>query len=171
MQNPLAPLRVVSLAALDPALEQDKAALKEYFLSRDPAALKFVEGRTPAWFTVLRLPAAWLFNVLDKVSPGAPDRPTPADRLCAFRAAVHQVETAEGEVLRCAPPGEQGARWTLAPVDYGVSMAPEAWAQEIADRYGASAVLELGQVAIDHARLARGARGPFGYWGGSVASL
>jgi hypothetical protein len=47
-------------------------------------------------------------------------------------------------------------------------MAPDAWAQEIADRFGAEVVQEMGETILTHSRLPRGARGPFGFWGGSA---
>ena len=43
-------------------------------------------------------------------------------------------------------------------------------AQEVADLFGAEVVQEMGALAISLSRLPRGARGPFGYWGGSVLS-
>jgi len=65
------------------------------------------------------------------------------------------------------PPKEKGT-FVASKADFGVTMAPDAWAQEIADRFGAEVVQEMGETILTHSRLPRGARGPFGFWGGSA---
>ena len=152
----------------DPAIDipamtaGDERALARYITTRDPATLKLLDpGPAPCWFHVQRLPLAWL-TTLDAVFPAS------EQRVLAFRAAVHTIEHAEP--LSVAPHGTKGARFEAGREDRGVSLAPVEWAQEVTDLFGADVVQEMGVVAISLSRLPRSARGPFGFWGGSVLS-
>lgn len=159
--------------ALDPKAMAEEAATDggtrslwgQYILTRDESLLRFRDAMEPAWFHLRRLPAAWMCDVLDGVFTAS------SQRLLAFRAGCHAVMV-PGEPLSCSPSavGSSG-RFVLSPPDRGVSLAPEAWVDEIADRFGLETVQEIGRVVIDHSRLPKGARGPFGLWHGSVASL
>jgi len=170
--SPLAPvLKVVrwSPSSLDPALDiaamgptpdRSESLGSEYIRTRDEGLLRFVEGGTPVWFHLRRLPMAWMANVVDVVYPRS------AQRILAFRAGCHMVEI-PGEPLAVVAPKEKGA-YVASKADFGVTMAPDAWAQEIADRFGAEVVQEMGELVLTHSRLPRGARGPFRFWGGSA---
>ena len=167
-------LRCVRLNQSDPDLALDVAAMgapadndtvsraARYLLTRDESLLVFREGMTPVWFHLRRLSAAWMVDVLDGLFS------QPAQRLLAFRASCHAVECSDP--ITVAAPGSKGARFVAAEAHHGVSLAPEEWVQEVVDRYGLETVQELGRVAIDLSRLPRASRGPFGFWGGSVAS-
>lgn len=172
MASPLAPmLKVVrwSPSNLDPALDipamgpsPDRAESlgSEYIRTRAPELLRFVDGSTPTWFHLRRLPMTWLANVVDVVYPRS------AQRILAFRAGCHTVEI-PGDPLVVVAPKEKGA-FVASKADFGVTMAPDEWAQEIADRFGAEVVQEMGELILTHSRLPRGAQGPFGFWGGSA---
>lgn len=174
MQNPLKTLRVVRVNPTDPdpAVDSDKSDLRRYILTREEDALAFKEGMHPVRFDVKRLPAAFCTDVLDAVYPLA------SRRLLAFRAAVSRVEDQNGPVVedgkalvvydeKSAP---KGAPFVARDGEHGTDIAPVDFAQAVADRFGAECIQELGQVALDFARLPRGKRGPFTSWGGSVAS-
>lgn len=176
MKNPVLPLRVVRVNPTDhdPAIAEDVGtdALRKYVVTRDAENLKFVEGSNPVWFCVARLPQAFLTDVLDSVYPLA------ARRLLAFRAAVHRIEDNNGPVNydgsqmvchqeKVAP---KNAAFVATDGEHGTDIAPLAFAQAVADLYGAETIQEIGQVALDFARLPRAKRGPFTSWAGSAAS-
>lgn len=175
MRNPIAPLQVVRVNPTDqdPALDfdammgpgRDGKPVRDYIQTRDPALLQFKAGEFPAWFHVQRLPAAFVADVLDGVFPLA------ARRMLAFRAAVHMVDQGRGDVLKVHPKSTapEGADFVGTTADHGTLVAPVSWVQEVADRFSAETVQELGQVALDFARLPRGKQGPFGSWAGSAA--
>jgi hypothetical protein len=135
----------------------------EYIKSRDPEQFPVREGMTPTWFRVRRLPAAFFTGVLSNIYP------VEQRRYVAFQAACHQIDVTEGTPL-IAEKGEK-AQFKLSPASYGTEMAGDDWCQEVADRFGLETVQEIGQVALDLCRLPKGKRGPFSYWGGTVASL
>jgi hypothetical protein len=116
----------------------------------------------PEWITVRRLPAAFLAGVVDAAATVA------QRRVVAFRAAVHHVAGRETR-WRCSRPAGQGL-YVARAADYGVTLAPDEWVQAFADRFGTDAVQEMGEVALSLSRLPRGAKGPFGLWGGTAAS-
>lgn len=151
----------------DPAIDtkatlaRDPKALAAYITERDPSSLVMAEGVTPEWFHLQRLPMAWLAQ-LDSIFPPS------LQRILAFRAGCHMIETAEPLIVSC--PGSKGVRWEATKADHGVNLAPEEWAQEVCDRFGADVVQEMGSLVIALSRLRRGARGPFAFWGGSVLS-
>lgn len=179
MKSPLKPLRVVRVnpTCYDPSLAEDMPhdALRQYVLTREEKHLKFAPDGNPVWFNLNRLPQAFLTDVLDAVYPVA------ARRLVAFRAACHLIESNGGPVsdeetgrrlqvysAKLAPRESQG--FVATDADHGVDMAPLEYAQLVADLYGAETIQEMGQLAMDFARLPRGKAGPFGSWAGSVAS-
>lgn len=162
--NPSSPDEALDAAAMAKPADGDTMSRgARYMLTRDESMLVFREAMTPTWFHLRRLSAAWMVDVLDGLFSA------PAQRLLAFRASCHAVEGA-GEPLTVAPAGSKGARFVATEPNHGVSLAPEEWVQEIVDRFGLETVQEMGRVAIDLSRLPKAARGPFGYWGGSVAS-
>lgn len=161
-----------SPTAIDPAIDLaamhpdgtpagTTSAFGRYVVSRGEGELVLREGVEPTWFTVRRLPAAFLASVLDPIAPLA------ARRITALRAAVHAI--AGPEPIAVQPPGGVGP-YIATTADHGVTMAPHEWVQEIADRYGTDVVQELGEVALSLSRLPRGAKGPFGWWGGTALS-
>lgn len=155
----------------DPALNQSGAeenvkAYARYLIERDPDVAPLTEGVPPTWFILRRLPAAYLSSVLDGIYGKA------AQREHAFRAACHRVELA-GEAALSAVPSKgaaKGTPFTTREAAHGVSLAGDDWVQEVADRFGAETVQEMGQVAIDLSRLPKGRRGPFSGWAGTAAS-
>jgi hypothetical protein len=175
MASPLAPtLKVVrcSLSNPEPAFDEETMVapiegtsdtlVSQYMRTRDESLLHFVADATPTWFHLRRLPLAWMAQELDKILTRS------SQRILAFRAACHCVEV-PGEPLSVVAPKERGA-FVAAKGDFGVSLAPMEWVEEIGARFGAEVVQEMGEVAINHSRLPRGARGPFVWWGGSVAT-
>lgn len=172
--NPLSPLlKVVRCSpanpetALSPAMAvvaegAKESPLAEYVRTRDEPLLTFADGSTPTWFHLRRLPLAWLTNVLDVVYPRS------AQRVIAFRASCHLI-AGSCDPLTVEAPGGKGP-FVATQAEYGVTLAPSEWSQEIADIFDADVVQEMGEIAITHSRLRRGARGPFGWWGGSVAN-
>jgi hypothetical protein len=162
-------LRVVRCNATDPdpALDMRPETVEQlvaYIRERDPAKLPLIEGTTPTWFSVRRLPAAYLSSVIEGIYPRA------AQREHAVRAAVFRVECPGGEVLEVqSAKASPKAPFAGAEVAHGVCLAPESWSQELADRFGAEVLQELGEVALDSSRLPKGRRGPFSSWGGTVA--
>lgn len=138
--------------------------LARYLSTRDEALLVFAkDAPAPVWFNLRRLSAAWMTDILDGLFSPA------AQRVLAFRAACHSIDSSPPLVV--AAHGTKGAQYVAGEANHGVSLAPEEWVEEVAQLYGLETVHEIGRVAIDFSRLPRGARGPFGYWGGSVASL
>lgn len=169
--NPVLKVVSCSPSAHDPALSDEmlqtpegaaESLLARYVRERDPELVRVKEGTAPTWFHLRRLPLAFLTDVLDLLNTRA------SQRRLAFRAACFLVEAPDGP-LRVVAPKESG-EYVAQRGDHGVMMAPEAWAQAIADRFGADVVMEMGEIAITASRLRPGARGPFGFWGGSAAS-
>ena len=144
-----------------------RSRVAEYVTTRDLSCITFREGVTPVFFHIKRLPESWLSDVLDTVHPLA------AQRRAAFRAAVHHIEAeSEKGPLKVTPHRlrEKGSIYVAQPASLGVEMAPSDFVQDVVDVFGAEVVQEMGTVAIDHARLARGARGPFCLWDGTVVT-
>ena len=158
--SPSNPDAAIDTAAMGPTKERTESLLSEYIRTRDEELLKLVEGAKPEWFHLRRLSMSWCANVLDVVFPRS------AQRILAFRAGCHLVETQEGP-LAVLPPKEKGD-FVASRGDFGVTVAPDSWADEIGSRFGAEVVQEMGELIITHSRLKRGARGPFGFWGGSA---
>lgn len=167
MSDPLAPtLKTVrcNLADIDPAFRDPpedpeenaafQATLTRYMVERDvellPTLLK--PGASPTWFTVKRLPAAWLLHEIDDgMRQGQ-------QAWRAFRAAVHRIET----------PAETIEAPLEAPDAHGVRLASAAWANEMGERFSPKTLFEMGMVAIDLSHLPKGRRGPFLRWLGSA---
>jgi hypothetical protein len=179
--SPLTPKRVLRFNPTDPdpAIDTEKTDLRAYITTRELDGVVFVPDSNPVYFNVDRLPQAFLTDVLDAVFPLA------ARRLLAFRAAVHRVEDGNGPVASMGDSGNQdgpplvayteklapkGAAFVCRDGEHGTDVAPVAFAQAVGDLYGAETIQELGQVALDFARLPRGKKGPFTSWAGSVAS-
>lgn len=174
MTSPLAPtFRVLRCNQSDPDPAIDVVAmmvkpeshpaptiLAQYVQTRDEELLKLVEGATPTWFHLRRLPAAFLASVIDSLLNRS------EQRIMAVRAGLHRVEDPSGP-LSVVGPKEKG-EFIASKGDHGTLIAPTSWVQELADRYGTETVQEMGELVLTHSRLRRGARGPFGYWGGSV---
>lgn len=188
MKSPLGKMRVVRIGdtARDPSLDWSMM-LKEdligpYFRTRDEEHLRFLPGDTaekPVYFHVTRLPAAFMTQVISNLYQKA-DQQT-----AAFNAACHLVTLADGltpmsfnygdpnepVLLKVFPSNTQnvkGLDFVAKDGAFGVDVAPqEAWPQAITDCFGYETVCEIGQVAMDFARLRVGAKGPFALWGGS----
>lgn len=163
--NSTSPDPALDVSAMSAAAEGATVSrAARYIMTRDEAMLAFrADAPPPVWFNMRRLSAAWMTDVLDGLFSAS------AQRVLAFRAACHSIEAPEP--LTVAAHGTKGARFVAGESNHGVSLAPEEWVQEVAEIYGLETVHEVGRVAIDFSRLPRGARGPFGFWGGSVATL
>lgn len=175
VKNPLVTLRIarVNPTSPDKAIDHTKSDLGRYIRTREEDSLVFHEGSNPHWFEVKRLPQAFLVDVLDGIYPLA------SRRMLAARAAVHvvtdnngPVKTAEGHALVCheQKTAPKNAAFVARDGEHGVDIAPLEFIEALGDLYGAECIQELGQVALDFARLPRNQRGPFTSWGGSVAS-
>ena len=175
MASPLAPmLKVVrcSLSNPEDAIDQEAMMVvpegstdplvSQYIRTRDEALLRFTADATPTWFHIRRLPLAWMADQLDRILTRS------SQRILAFRAACHSIEVTGGPLSVVAP--KEKGDFVAAKSDFGVTLAPMEWVEEIGARFGAEVVQEMGEVAINHSRLPRGARGPFVWWGGSVAT-
>ena len=161
--SPSNPDPAISEAMIDaPAAEGEKLSpLAKYISTRDAALLVFNEGAMPTWFHIKRLPASWLASALDQVYPRS------LQRIMAFRAGCHTIDGAAP--LAVLPPKSTGA-FVASKADFGVTLAPETWVQEVADVFGAEVVQEMGELVMAQSRLPLGSHGPFGFWGGSAAS-
>ena len=174
MTNPMSNnLRVIRTNQTDPdpALnlatdEENIKRLSKYMIERDPETAPLVEGATPVWFHIKRLPAAYLNGVIDGIFGKA------AQYEHAFRAAVHVVEIPGEAALQTTPKKSavRGTPFLSTEAAHGVQLAGADWTQEIADRWSDDTVMEMGRTAIDLSRLPKGRRGPFSGWGGTVAS-
>ena len=146
-----------------------------YWQTRDETHLRFLSGpdaEKPVFFHVKRLPAAFVNQVLAQIIHPAERQTT------AFNAACHLVTRDDkvtpyefdGDALRVYPSNTQvtkGLPFVAKDGAFGVDMAPqEAWPQVITDCFGIETVREMGQIAIDFAKLRVGARGPFSLWVG-----
>lgn len=137
----------------------------KYVRTRDEAHLRLREGVKPTWFHLRRLPAAWMAQQLDPLLYRS------QQRVMAVRAGLHQVDAPDGELSTTAPSDvKAGTKFPCVSTDHGVQLAPLEWVQEIADRWGAETVQEMGELIIVMSRLPKGRRGPFAWWGGSVAT-
>jgi hypothetical protein len=174
MVSPLSTtFRVVrcSPSNIEPALSQDEmivvpegateSRITQYIRTREEELLRFLPDTVPTWFHFRRLPLAWMAQRLDAVLTRS------SQRILALRAACHRIEGPDP--IEVQPPREKGV-YVATKDDLGVTLAPPEWIDELGARFGAEVVQEMGEVAINHSRLPRGARGPFGWWGGSVAS-
>lgn len=137
-----------------------------YIQSRDEADILLREGVVPAWFNLRRLPAAWIAEMIDPLFIIA------QQRIMAVRAGCPRVDDPDGPIEITQPADvKPGSRFPALEHKHGVVLAPVEWVQELADRYGSETVQEMGQVILDHSRLPKGRRGPFSFWGGTVATL
>jgi hypothetical protein len=177
MKNPIATLRVVRVNAACPEESLETSATKEqiveYIRTRDPEGLVFPPEYSAVVFEVLRLPQPFIADVLSGIHP------YDARRLLAFRAAVHSVfkgkldsaelaSDSEGNLLVCKDKKASGknAPYVSTDGDHGTDIAPLSFVQAIANQWGYDTIMELGQVAIDFAKLPEGKRGPFSLWVG-----
>ena len=177
MKNPIATLRVVRVnpACPEECIEAtaNKEQIAEYIRTRDPEALVFPPEYSAIVFEVLRLPQPFVADVLSGIHP------YDSRRLLAFRAAVHNVfvgkldstelaKDSEGNLLVCKDKKSSGknAAFVSADGDHGTDIAPLSFVQAIANLYGYDTIMELGQVAIDFAKLPDGKKGPFTLWVG-----
>lgn len=152
-RDTLGPRRVVRVGryAIDDALDVEKTNIFAYRLTRDPKLLVFAEGKSEAdavWFSIGRLKNRFVTEALDVLE-------SPAARFeRAFRAACQRIEIPGEEPM--APDEKQLVEWRS-----GGKVAGDEWVDRVVDRFGRTAVQEMGSVAYDLANLAPGADGPF----------
>lgn len=136
--------------AIDPAIDRENTFLRGYLISRAERDLVLLEGVVPQWVHVTRMRHRMTTALCDAA-------PTDHARLLlAFRACVVRVETPAGPLV---PDPDKVVQWGA-----GGAVAGEEWLDRIEDLegFGYGTILEFGQVALDLARLAPGADGPFG---------
>lgn len=153
MSDPFAAMRVVCTGlfhqrAFDEAIDFEATSVMAYRLSRDFGELKFKEGAKPTVFVVQKLPRALLRG------PLAHTENLPEKRLLAFKLACHRIELPDGNVM------SPQDKWCEKGIS-GTTVASDEWADLVADKFSQDTIDEIGLVAIDFARLAKDAAGPF----------
>lgn len=166
----LGPLRVVACNGtyVDPAVDEarfTKDVASQYIRTLDLSTLPLAEGRKPVLFTLARLPVSYL-SVISAMA--TEDRRRVAALLGSLRSVGREGDQPLAEVLPPTPKPPEGSPWVGAVVD-GCLVAPAELAQWVADEFGFETVQQLGQQALDFARLPKAARGPFCWWGGAGA--
>jgi hypothetical protein len=159
VSDPIAPLDVLATNAhfSDPAIDHATAddgptgeeRLEAYRRSRDPKELSFLPGLEPHRFRAKPLPAVFAASVLEGMVPSARNA-------LAFATACHEVVLPDGATLRPR---------SVKASSHGTRCSDDEWVNTIAERFGLETVYEVGRVAYERARLPRGARGPFSWWG------
>lgn len=137
--------------AIDTAIDWQQTNLWTYRVTRAEKQLVVLPGQTPAWIHVERLSRRMHTAIMDSVTGDQ------ARIEIAFRAAVRRVEVPGREALTPDPK-------LVEPWRAGGSVAGDEWVDQIADLdgFGFEVVLDYGFVALETARLAPGADGPFG---------
>lgn len=169
----LGPLRVVLCNGtyVDPAVDLAKlnadpsvmAALVEF---PDVSRLPLKEGGKPMVWTLDRLTVGALSTINTLRSNGeATDRMRSLALLSSLRSASIEGEPPVVEVLQ---PGSKDEREGVfvGHMRDGMLTAPQEALEFIRDRWGWESVCQIGQHALDFARLPRGARSGFRYWAG-----
>lgn len=151
MLDPTTPIRaiVVDPRARDKALDDDIAAIREYIRTRDIDKAKLISGIEPAEFILEPLDVIFLAQEIDS-EPAESIR-----RTKAFSASCRSV--------KCGADTIKPER--LIQGRYGTQLAPDDFIREVAAKYTMHAVYEMGDVAIQRARLGAAAAGPFGWSG------
>lgn len=150
-ESPFEAMRIVSVdrRPFDSALDLEKSNFLEYRLTRKLDALVTKEGKSPDLFVIQKIPRRALRGPIAQLE----QRPA-AQRQLAFRLAVHRIERGDGTVLECDP------KWLDEGVN-GTLVASEDWLDQVSDEFGDHVIDEMGLVAIDFAKLAKGQHGPF----------
>lgn len=157
MSNPSEALRVILVgtvpgarpATCDPAIDvagTSPAVFSRYERERSVEAaadIKILPGMTPSVFHIQPLTSATWRWVQDSVGEGRYHR--------AFQAACHSYTNDKGVEVKAKV--EQIGR---------VAIASDEWVEAVFDTYGAGAVREIAQVAIDRAEAGPRALAPFG---------
>lgn len=170
MESPFESLSVVRCNPSDPDPAVDWEAMgaekiRAYRETRDPALLVMREGTTAVWFTVQRLPAPLVGQVLAAVEKRT------ERQLLAMLLGVHCYTGPDAAMVQPSDaPAAKGAPFVSEPFRYGSRLAPDAWLQHLTDAYGLETCQELGQVALDLASLPKARRRFSVSWGGSVAT-
>lgn len=172
--NPFAPLRVVRINKTnpDPALDLEPVEAEEWVEGgslpmdvesyaanrRNVDLVKVKDGARPDWFTV---------NSLSPMRLNALKSSYISEELkffTSFNMSCHLIERADGTVMK-------PAKFNVEKISGQTMRTPdESWLKEVMSEFGYDTILEIGQVAIQHAGLAKDATGPFTCWVGTVAS-
>jgi len=153
--DPAAPWRVILVTdgVRDPAISPDATAdaLVEYIYSRDPAVIgaeiPLADGIKPTWWTLAPLTVKFVSEALAR-EPNADKQ-----RELACRAALVGAEGPDAAAVNLDQ-RQDGAG--------GMKLLVDAEYERLFRAIGYAGVLELGDVALQRARLRPGARGPFG---------
>ncbi len=148
MQDPFAPFWVclVTPQCADPALDFLRFDVGKYAATRDENMLVAKEGQSPAKFAVERI--NYKYVVQQASTLGSVE----AQCLLAFRAGCKLIHKADGTPMVASD---------LTEAPNGVMIAPQTWADDVAEEFGAHAVIEVGNVVLQAAKLKKGQRGPF----------
>jgi hypothetical protein len=133
MRNPLATLDAVRLD--DPAIDKDASDLDAYAKSRNPKHLKFHEGQKPVVFKVMQPSAAFTLDVLARLSGSG-------RVMYAFQACVHEVVMPDDHRLLA-----QKEHFSTGAG--GMKIAHEKWLDQVRAKFGARAIIEMGNVASE----------------------
>lgn len=119
-------------------------AVSKYTKAYDPALLVFKPDAVPSVFTVTPLSPGFLATRVDS------DQATPimAKAILCARAGAHSVRCADGSDLAA----------TLLPGSEKQRMADEDWPVTLRDKFGQSALYELGFAVMNLSRLPASAR-------------
>lgn len=155
----------------DPAIDRKKAdepsegpgsgsAMVRYWTSGDASLLPLKPDARPVYITIARLPALYLAALMTDTNV---ERRKMRALLGAFRSAGVEGEKPLLEVLPPSPEPPEGSPFVGTMQD-GTLVAPATLVQEIVDRWGYESAQQIGQWALDHARLPKEKRGFLGFW-------
>jgi hypothetical protein len=140
----------------DPSLDLAVMDVDAYAMTRNQDLIVMKEGERPDLFVIGRIPGSILMLLKHN------GKSLSENALLGFRVACHRVELANGDILEASDFIKEKIGSKI------VHTAKEDWFDTVLDRFGYDTILEMGQVAIDHAGLPLGADGPFLCWVGTV---
>ena len=150
MQDPFADfwIALVTAQCIDPAIDIMKTPLPKYIGTRDVKFLALKEGVEPTKFAVSRIDYKYIVQQTSTLGSYE------SQCMLAFRAGCKAVKKTDGTILTPTD-------FTDAP--NGVRLAAQSWADDVAEEFTAYAVLEVGDVILQAAKLKKGQLGPFFY--------
>lgn len=134
--------------SFEKAIHHDTPLL-EYRLTRKWDLLKFKDDLKPTIFHVQKLPRKMLRGPLQQLEGRLSQQ-----RHMAFSLACHMIERPNGDKLF-------PEKSMLEEAAFGCQLASDEWSDLIADEFSEDTIDEMGLIALDFARLAKDAVGPF----------